>query len=200
MIKTFIGGIVLGIAGAVAALHFLPAVNIARENSLISVMPNGGNAESFHVNIPADRILLGASGQKNAYPQGMQWPEDALLDGTRSEVFKLRNSQDAVIGVASRVTVQNAKLGNVIEWVLHFPARGSMYVTLAPNVVDNRRTGNMRAGTREFGDLVGTLSERWVAAEKSSDELHAGRIELLASYEATAKASATGEINGGGSE
>jgi hypothetical protein len=182
VIKTFISGVVLGVAGFITALHFLPVVNISREVSIISVSPNGGNSETFHVNIPTDRILLAAEGQKNTVPPDLEWPAVALFEGTRSEIFKVRNSKDAVVGVASRLAVQNDELGGITEWVLHMPARGSMYVTLDQQVVDNRRVGNLRSGTREFDGLQGSLAERWIAEKTNADAIHDGRIELVASY------------------
>ena len=52
-----------------------------------------------------------------------------------------------------------------------------------PAPVDGRRTGSLRAGTREFSDLVGRVSESWVA--DSSDGVNAGRIELQAAFVST---------------
>lgn len=182
MIKTFVFGIILGVAGVFAALYFVPVVDQDREISIISVTPNGGNSESFHINIPSDQILLGTTATEDVVPVGMVWPAERLFDGTVTELYKLRNSRDAVVGVASRVTVSNDMVGDVIEWVLHLPARGSMYVTLDPALVDGQRIGEMRAGTREFSDLIGEVSERWVPGTDSVDEYHDGRIELVSSY------------------
>ena len=182
MLRTFIIGIVLGITGVIAALHLLPVVDQARESSLITVAPNGGNLESFHVNIPMDRIMVGAPGQAEPLPPELAWPEDPMLSDTRAELFKLRNTRDAVVGVASRIAARDDS-GDVVEWVLHLPARGSLFVTMNPAPVDGQRTGVMRAGTREFGHLVGRVSERWVA--DSSDGVNAGRIELQAAFVST---------------
>ena len=118
MLRTFIIGIVLGITGVIAALHLLPAVDQARESSLITVAPNGGNLEAFHVNIPMDRIMVGAPGQTEPLPPELEWPEDPMLSDARAELFKLRNSRDAVVGVASRIAARDDS-GDVVEWVLH---------------------------------------------------------------------------------
>lgn len=184
MVKTLVFGFLLGIAGSVAAVYFLPAVDQYRESSIISVTPNGGNTESFHINIPMDRILVGAPDQPQPVPPGMVWPKIAELDGVRAELFKIRNSRDTVVGVASRIAASSQKLGDNIEWVLHLPARGSVYVTMPPRPIDGvHRVGTMRSGTREFETLTGQLTERWVANEKAEDEdVHAGRIELLATF------------------
>ncbi len=182
MLRTFIIGFVLGITGVIAALHLLPAVDQAREASLITVAPNGGNAEAFHVNIPMDRIMVGAPGQTESLPPELDWPEEPFLSDARAELFKLRNTRDAVVGVASRIAAQD-DAGDVVEWVLHLPARGSVFVTMDPAPVDGRRAGEMRAGTREFSHLVGRVSERWVS--DSSDGVNAGRIELQATFVST---------------
>lgn len=185
MVKTFITGTVLGIAAMVALLYAVPAVDQHREASIISVTPNGGNAESFHINVPMDRIMIGAGNVDDPLPPGLEWPAAPVFAGTRTEIFKLRNSRNAVVGVASRLAASDPQLGNVIEWVLHLPARGSMYVSLDSAAGSGGRNGRISAGTREFESLVGQVSERWVA-DRAADEGAAGRIELNAVFLASA--------------
>ena len=96
MFKTLIAGFILGAAAAGAALYFLPVVNQAREFSLISVMPNGGNSEIFYANIPTDRIMIGAPNQATPLPAGLEWPADKLFANARVELFKIRSSNDVV--------------------------------------------------------------------------------------------------------
>lgn len=182
LIKTFITGIVIGVAGSIATLYTVPAVNLTREASLITVAPNGGNAETFQINIPMDRIMVGEPTGKRGLPPGIEWPQESIVDGVRAEVFKLRNSHNAVIGVASRVAAESTAFGDVIEWVLHLPARGSMFVTFKSNSGGGGRAGALRAGTREFDTIVGTMRERWVTNTSPENEELAGRIELLATF------------------
>ena len=96
-------------------------------------------------------------------------------------MFKVRNRDNAVIGVASRLAASTDSKGAFIEWALHFPARGTIYaqMALAPSA-DGFRTGQMRAGTRDFLELSGTVNERFVAAEGGGDDAQ-GHIELQAS-------------------
>lgn len=183
MIKTFIAGILLGIAAVFVAMHFIPAVDQQRETSIISVTPNGGNREAFHINVPMDRIMIGAQGRENAVPPGLKWPADERFSGIQTELFKLRNSRDAVVGVASRLAASDETVGSVIEWVLHLPARGSLFVKLRPQTVDGtRRVGEIAAGTREFSLLIGEMSERWVPDTSESEDAPAGRIELVTTF------------------
>ncbi|MEM8817062.1 MAG: hypothetical protein AAFX56_03655 [Pseudomonadota bacterium] len=182
--KTFIAGLLLGIAIVGGVLYTVPVVNQHREASIISVRTNGGNAEIFRISVPMDRILLGAAGDAAAVPPGLEWPDDVLFDDLNAEVFKLRNARDAVVGVASRVAASRADGGVLIEWVLHVPARGSAYVTMRPEALEGGyRSGDLRHGTREFLSLNGTMTERWVPARQreGGDETGAagqGQIEL----------------------
>ncbi len=178
MIKTFIFGVVLGLAGAFTALHFVSAVDQHRESSIISVTRNGGNTEVFHVKLPIDRIMTGAQGQANPLPPGMEWPSDPMFSNVRAELFKLRNARDAVVGVASRFALSDPEFGDTIEWVLHLPARGSVFARMSPQPVDRMRVGDLSAGTREFGSVSGQLSERWVADTSGSSGELTGHIEL----------------------
>ncbi len=183
MIRVFAFGILLGVAAALTTLHFVPVVDQYREESIISVITGGGNSETFHVKVPMDRIMTGAQGIANPLPPGMEWPDDPRFRDVRAELFKLRNSRDAIVGVASRFTSEDPELGNAIEWVLHLPARGTVFARIQPRAVDgDRRLGELRAGTREFGRLHGQMSERWVAETSASDQAPSGRIELLMTF------------------
>ena len=114
MLKTFIFGILLGLVTAAGALYSIPVVDQHREVSIISVAPNGGNSESFHINIPMDRVMIGAAGEASGVPAGLVWPEDPVLGNVSTEVFKIRNARDAVVGVAAR-TVASDDETEVIE-------------------------------------------------------------------------------------
>jgi len=187
MLKTVILGFILGIVGTVAAAYYVPVVDQHRESSVIAVAPNGGNTESFRINIPTDRIMVGAPKQAEPLPPGLDWPADEFFDGVRVELFKLRNSADAVIGVASRMVADSDAIEDSIEWVLHLPARGTFYVAMPVQTADeSRRVGTLRAGTREFSPMQGTVSERWVAITDNDDiDAPDGYIELETSFVGT---------------
>lgn len=186
MFKTLIFGFLLGIVGTIAAIYYLPAIDQHREASVISVAPNGGNTESFHMNIPMDRIMVGAPNQATPVPPGLQWPAGEELAGLHAELFKIRNSEDTVIGVASRVASESAQFGDSIEWVVHLPARGTFHISMPPESPDGvHRVGTLRAGTREFGPMHGRVSERWVANTDDDEDAPDGRIELVTSFVGT---------------
>ncbi|MCH9693977.1 MAG: hypothetical protein K0U72_05670 [Gammaproteobacteria bacterium] len=182
MLKTFFLGVLLGIAAAAGALYALPVVDQQREASIISVAPNGGNFEAFHINVPMDRIMTGASEPGSELPASLEWPTAEPFSGLRAELFKIRNARDSVIGVASRMAAQEDG-ADVIEWVLHFPARGSLYVNMDPAAQEGGfRSGAIRAGSREFAGLNGSLTERWKTDTSNDIDAPDGRIELQARY------------------
>jgi hypothetical protein len=180
MFKTFITGILLGIVTAAAALYYVPVVDQSRERSLIVVHPNHGNTESFHANLPSDRIMIGAKGLIDPLPVGLEWPEDEQFTNVRAELFKLRNGKDAVVGVASRLSYSDGGSGDIVEWVLHLPARGSVYVVMRAQAREGGgRIGEFRAGTREFENMTGLASERWTADTSGGIDAPVGRVELI---------------------
>jgi hypothetical protein len=187
LLKTFLIGILLGIAAAAGTLYSLPVVDQHRERSLVTVVPNGGNRESFHVNIPMDRIMVGTAGEKAGLPAGLEWPQDGVFAGVSAELFKIRNARDVVIGVAAR-TVAKEEESDVIDWVLHLPARGTLFVNMTPDAEEGgHRIGRIRTGSNEFARLRGFVTERWVADTSGEEDAPAGRIELLATYVGTAE-------------
>lgn len=182
MFKTFNFGILLGILVTAGLLYLVPVVDQHREASLVSVLPNGGNSESFHVNLPEDRILVGMAGLDDPVPMSLKWPTNEIFENAQTELFKIRDRNDAVVGVASRITGSKQAAGTVIEWTLHLPARGSLYITMQP-MPDGAgyRSGSMRAGTREFADMHGSIKERFIddGAESVAGSGIDGRIELV---------------------
>lgn len=182
MLRTFFIGIVLGLATAAGALYAIPAVDQHREASIVRVAPNGGNMETFHVNIPMDRVMVGPAVGTNALPAGLEWPPAEVLEGVNAEVFKLRNANNLVVGVAARTAFERDD-GGVVDWILHLPARGSLFVGMeaAPRE-GGFRLGEVRGGSREFSRLSGFLAERWVADTSGEDDAPLGHIELQATY------------------
>lgn len=170
LFRLFFVGILLGASAAGALLYFVPIVDQGRERSIISVQPNGGNLEAFHIQVPADRVFAGRADSDVTFPADVDWPEYLRSDDAQLEIFKLRNSDNQIIGVASRIAVD----GNlpVTEWVLHLPARGSLYFMLGGAEPDGQRPGRMRAGTREFAQMSGSIVEQY------EDDGDVGRLRL----------------------
>ncbi|MFQ5982082.1 MAG: hypothetical protein ACE5KS_01780 [Woeseiaceae bacterium] len=181
MLRTFYIGIVLGVAAAAAAVYFYPVVDQHRESSLIVVHANIGNTESFHIRLPGDRIMAGSADMPESMPPGLEWPAYDFLSNIRAELFKVRNEKGVVIGAASRMYGTSELHGPFVEWAVHLPARGTMFVKMATQPTpEGHRQGTLRAGTREFLTLNGSVTERFVSDADDSDDDNSGRIELVA--------------------
>lgn len=181
MFRIFNIGVVFGVAVAAGLAWLVPAVDQHREPSLVSVEANGGNRETFHINLPQDRIMVGKAGPGATVPADLAWPANGVLAGTETELFKLRDGNDVVVGVASRMSGSGGASGTVVEWTMHLPARGTVYATMQPAAdAAGERKGSLRAGTREFATLHGAVRERLVSVggESSSGVEIDGRIEL----------------------
>ena len=180
MFKFFSIGLVLGLIAAAGLLYVVPAVDQVRERSIILVQANGGNIESLHVNLPIDRVLAGRADLENPVPGGLDWPDNDFLAGTQTELFKIRNADDKVVGVASRIVGGGDQ--PFIEWAVHLPARGTLYLVLAGAANESGvRVGSLRSGTREFALMSGVVTERYVAADEITDHGVSGRLELTTS-------------------
>lgn len=180
----------LGIAAAAGALYLIPVVDQHREISYVTVAPNGGNRESFHINIPADRVMSRAAGSSAAVPAGLVWPRDSQLANVSVELFKVRNERDVIVGVAARSSASSDG-DNVIDWMVHLPARGSLFISMdAAAQEGGHRIGQLHAGAQEFANLTGFVAERWVADTSGELDAPAGRIELLANYVSVVDSSA----------
>jgi hypothetical protein len=180
LLKTFNFGLVLGALIAGALLHFRPMVDLQRESSMGSARPNGGVIEKFYVDLSTDRVLAGISAGGASVPEGLDWPDYDFLAGTQTEVFKLRNAADKVIGIASRIV--GGGDDSFIEWAVHMPARGSIYALL-PFSASGRgvREGTLRAGTREFSTLTGSVTEHFIAQGEAGESGMVGKLELVTS-------------------
>ena len=170
----------MGLASAGALTYFVPAVDLHRERSLVSVQANGGNSEVFRIDLPRDRVLVGLAGRENSFPAGLLWPTDESLGNFQAEIFKVRDRNNVVIGVASRLASSTEETGGFIEWTIHLPARGTIYAQMDLNPADGGyRDGTMRSGTRDFETLRGSIREHFIADIEDKDYDIESRIELV---------------------
>jgi len=183
LFKTFYFGIALGLLGAFALTYSVPAVDLHREPSLISVRSNGGNVETYRIDLPRDRILIGLAGDDNALPAGLDWPAEQLFGDLQTEMFKVRDRNDVVIGVASRLASASEETGPFIEWTVHLPARGTVYLQMdvAPSA-EGHRNGRLMAGTGDFEKLSGTVIEQFITEFEDEDLNVDARIELITAF------------------
>jgi len=194
--KTFLLGLLLGIGGAVWLAGWYPFVDPVRFASESGVARNGGRTESFHIQIPEDRVLGAASAGSAApsVPAGLSLPE-AAGDGA-VEIYKLRNASGKVIGLASRIRGgDNA----YTDWTLMLPARGALFLSAAgPEVSPHAMAragadpaarspkspmfetlGDVAGGSGEFTGFFGSFSEEWDVSGRDAEGRLVGDIEIM---------------------
>jgi hypothetical protein len=179
LFRTFIFGLLLGLAGAGAYLHFVPVVDQYRVPSHVTVQTNGGNQEIFSIRLPGDRIMAGQPGAVSPVPATLAWPDAPVLAGFEAELFKIRDRDDTVIGVASRMKQAAGSGDSFVQWVVYLPARGTMFAALEPNPgAGQARSGTLSVGTGEFEFRRGSVREVFVQDDADSDPDSEGRIDL----------------------
>jgi hypothetical protein len=173
--RIFLVGIVLGIASAGGVFHLYKPVSIHRESSVLRAIPNGSVEEIFHVTLPRDLIFAGSPAE--VIPQGSNWSEAGFLGDLRVNLFKVRNQNDRVVGLASRFSGRGNADGNFTEWLVHLPARGTLYAVMDPlRSADGMRSGHLQGGTREFASRGGSITEKF--SNLQTDEEPQTIIEL----------------------
>ena len=179
MFRTFVFGVLLGLFGMGAFLHLVPVVDQHRVPSLVTVLTNGGIEETVSVRLPGDRIMVGRPGAASPLPAGLTWPDAPALAGFEAELFKVRDRDNTVIGVASRMKQAGGTGNSFVQWVIHLPARGTMFAALEPNPgAGQARIGTLRTGTGEFEFRRGSIREVFVREVDGDDPDSEGRIDL----------------------
>ena len=159
MKRLFFLSLLAGVALTVASAALIPLPRHVRFPSNIEVLTNGGRQESFEVRWPQDRIALPGE-LEGAYRVsdggGVVLPS---AEGLASiELFRLRDGEGNVIGLASRSTAvfpeqrfDNATSSN---WILMIPSRGTLLLSQEDSANLSARGGaggfELPAETAEF--------------------------------------------------
>ena len=160
VLRIFIIGVFLGVAAAWGVFHEYQPVQIHRESSVLKVIPNGSVQEVFHISLPRDLILAGSPGQ--VMPEETDWQQTEFLGNLQVNLFKIRNHNDRVVGLASRLASPGDTGGRFTEWMVHLPARGTLYAVMDANrSAEGLRQGHLQAGTREFSSRSGSIIEKF---------------------------------------
>lgn len=138
MKRLFVTGFALGLLGVGLGAWLWPMPQHVRVRSLITVLPDEGRQEKFVINWPEDRISLpdARSTAGDGMPAGTA-AGAAVLENTNgqrvsAEVFRLRDAEGTVIGVASRLAGIGGALADpghsASNWLLVIPARGALFL------------------------------------------------------------------------
>lgn len=149
MARVFLGAFAAGIVLAFVGAALLPDPEAARYRSLSTVQPDGGRREEFRVRFPGDRIDLPSDTRADPPPvdaRGALVLEDAAGQRASAELFRLRDADGNVIGVASRVALGGAGARPASTWMLVIPGRGTLAFAQddAADLTARQRPGSAR--------------------------------------------------------
>jgi hypothetical protein len=174
LLRLFLAAFVLGALLMLLAARLYPLPEMSRLPSGATALTNGGREETFYIRLPDDRV-----GSPRAAPVA-QFPKQAFAregaDRILAELFKLRNSEGRVIGLASKMSGQvafpNQQRRNNVDWILLIPSRGAVLMSTGGRPADRERkypsnymgldperAGMIMGGTNEFEGLAGFFIE-----------------------------------------
>lgn len=135
MKRLFAISFLAGLLVVVLATTFWPLPTHLRYRSLITVPTDGGRQEEFVIRWPEDRIRL--PGQDRAdlpatAAVGAAVLEDSAGQRASAELFRLRDADDNVIGVATRLAGTGGAIADpgrsASNWLLVIPSRGALFL------------------------------------------------------------------------
>lgn len=204
--RLFYASVLAGVVLALLLAAIYPLPEHLRQRSIINVIPDGGREEVFSVHWPEDRLQPWQAAEGQGIGQAGAAAVLAGPDGRQAsvEVFRLRDAEERVIGLASRSTAALGAVDPGSDWVLLIPSRGSLFLhqldsrDAAPvsRAVESaafwqgRRqwritagpaaggAGRVAGGSGEFGGLAGSYDEVWQLEPGGDGGASRGRILL----------------------
>jgi hypothetical protein len=135
MKRLFIIAFVAGLLAVVLAATLWPLPQHLRYRSITSVPADGGRQEEFVIHWPEDRIARpgeNGSGLPAAAAVGAVVLEDSAGRRVSAEMFRLRDTEDNVIGVAGRLAGTGGAIADpgrsATNWLLVIPGRGALFL------------------------------------------------------------------------
>lgn len=135
MKRPFIIAFVAGLLAVLLAAALWPLPDHPRLHAITSVPPDGGRQEDFVIHWPEDRIARPGErqgGQPSTAALGASVLEDSAGRRLSAELFRLRDAEDNVIGLAGRLAGTGGALADqgrsATNWLLVIPSRGALFL------------------------------------------------------------------------
>ncbi|MGI9330079.1 MAG: hypothetical protein ACR2QB_05130 [Gammaproteobacteria bacterium] len=135
MKRTFLFSFLAGIVLTVALAALFPLPRHERFVSHIEALNNGGRGEEFQIRWPQDRLNLDSESTRLQLGDtaGLVVMAGDVAGPAAVELFRLRDVQGSVIGLASRLTApmpgRRGGMQSVSNWTLAIPSRGSLLLS-----------------------------------------------------------------------
>lgn len=156
MKRLFVVAFVAGLLAVALAATLWPLPGHLRYRSIISVPADGGRLEEFVIHWPEDRIARPAERAGSlpaAAAVGATVLEDSAGRRVSAELFRLRDTEDNVIGVAGRLAGTGGAIADqgrsATNWLLVIPSRGALFLAQG-DVLDT----TVREGVAANGSLA----------------------------------------------
>lgn len=189
----FLATFVLGAVATLAGANFYPLPDAPRFRSEAVALANGGREEVFYIRLPGDRLgnPYATAVAPFPTPSFVRQGEDYIL----AELFRVRDSEGRVIGLASKMTgnvaVSEHRVRPNTDWMLMIPSRGALMASTEGRPSDADRnyqldrmgldivnSGFIIEGTGDFQGLSGFyMEETGVDSVDETGQVH-GQVSL----------------------
>jgi len=174
LIRLFGTFFVVGIVLTLAAAYFYPLPEPTKAYSQATALANGGREEIFIIRLPDDRLGSPRAASTATFPQ--QSFSAAGKERVLAELFRVRNPEGQIIGLASRMNGQapdDVGLQEAVtDWMLLIPGRGALMMSRGTVEAGGEReffidrmgfsfvnSGPIISGTGDFEGLSGFYQE-----------------------------------------
>lgn len=160
MFKALISGFLLSFVVAVALSATVGPINHEYTSSVTRVTVEG-RLETFQIRLPDDRIVMTATAEASgtSFPEGLSLPYAKTEAAMALDVYRLRDANDKVIGLASRLAGEASE-----DWMIFIAARGAMYLSARERLIDDSGhdvvRGEILDGSRLMKGQTGAFSLR----------------------------------------
>lgn len=195
MTRLFLASLALGLLLTLTVAAVYPLPEPAKIYSQATVLTNGGREEVYVIRLPDDRLGSPRAAATADFPT--QAFAAAGSERVLAELFRVRNAEGDIVGLATRMNGKVAGVANspetVTDWMLLIPGRGALLMSRgsvaagadADFPVDRMgfsfvNSGSVVSGTGDFEGLIGFYQEETEIERVDADGQAYGVVTLSA--------------------